>query len=298
MISKYFRNTRWYYFYRFIKWKLGDKSPLVAAIKITQRCNIKCTHCPWKNKILNELKTDEWKKIIKRLFEFGCTVLTFEGGEPALRKDLNELINYSHKLGLKTIVVTNGTQDISNISPNVFWFSVDGLKESHDRIRGKGVFEKMFETVKNNQNKKIILLTTISKTNYKDLENICKLFSPIVYGFLFHFLYPYKEAKDVALSKKEKIKVANKLKNNFNILNSKSYLKSISTGWKCYPWSLIVVTADGNFPRGCMVEHLEPCNCDQCDMGCYGEITQALQLKQDAWKFFREVAEIPLRLFW
>jgi hypothetical protein len=103
----------------------------------------------------------------------------------------------------------------------------------------------------------------------------------------------------MALKKAERIKVANKiikLKRKYKILNSESYMKAISTRWKCYPWSLIVVTADGKFPKGCMVEHLEPCNCEECDMGCYGEISQALQMKQDAWEFFREAAGIPLRL--
>lgn len=86
------------------------------------------------------------------------------------------------------------------------------------------------------------------------------------------------------------------MKRKYKILNSVSYMKAIEKRWKCYPWSLIVVTADGKFPKGCMVEHLEPCNCEECDMGCYGEITQALHMKQDAWKFFRDVAGIPLRL--
>lgn len=107
-----------YYFYRFVKWKLGDKSPIVASLKITQRCNLRCTHCSWKNKITEELPTKQWKEIIKDVWDRGCRVVVFEGGEPTLRIDLKELIEYSSNLGLKSIVVTNGTQDLTEITPN------------------------------------------------------------------------------------------------------------------------------------------------------------------------------------
>src|SRR3990172_2935861 len=119
--SSMLRNNRFYYFYRFFKWKIGDRSPLVAAIKITQKCNLRCTHCPWKNRILSDLSTEKWKLIIKDLWDKGCTVLTFEGGEPTIRNDLKELLDYSSDLGFKTIVVTNGTQEITDINPDRLW---------------------------------------------------------------------------------------------------------------------------------------------------------------------------------
>jgi MoaA/NifB/PqqE/SkfB family radical SAM enzyme len=293
------KDSFFYYFFRFIKWKFGEKSPIIASLKVTQKCNLSCSHCPWKNKILADLPFDEWKKIIRRVCSLGCTVVTFEGGEPTLRSDLQDLIDYASFLGLKTIVVTNGTQDISKIAPDRVWISIDGYGEAHDQIRGKGTFEKALETIKKNQDKKIVTLTTISKTNYQDIELLCEALFKYVHGFVFSFLYPYGDTKDIALGKREKMQVSEKiiaLKRKYNnILTSRSFLNSVGKGWKCYPWALISVTADGKFSRGCMVEHLEPCNCELCDMACYGELAQAMKLKFDAARFFMDVAGANLK---
>jgi MoaA/NifB/PqqE/SkfB family radical SAM enzyme len=283
------KKNNWYYLYRLIRWKLGDRSPVVASLKITQNCNLSCTHCPWKNKIHFELSTEQWKKIIEQVRNRGCTLVTFEGGEPTLRSDLQELIEYGSELGLSTLVVTNGTRDITSIMPDRIWVSIEGLEKANDQIRGRGTFKKAFETLKKNQKKNIVTLTTISKTNYQDLEEMCETLSPYVHGFIFSFLYPYGDTKDQALSPAERSKVAERilvLKERFNVLNSASYLKAVGKGWKCYPWGLICATADGRFQDGCMVRHLEPCNCKECDMACYGELAQAIDMKKDALRFF------------
>lgn len=293
------KDSFFYYFLRFIKWKFGEKSPIIASLKVTQKCNLTCSHCPWKNKIHSDLPTDKWKEIIKRIWSLGCTVLTFEGGEPTLRTDLQELMEYASFLGLKTIVVTNGTRDISKITPDRIWISIDGYGDTHDRIRGKGTFEKALETIKKNRDKKIVTLTTISKTNYQDIELICESLAQHIHGFVFSFLYPYGNIKDLALGKPAKIQVSKKItelkKKYKNILTSKSFLNSVGKRWKCYPWALTSVTADGKFSKGCMVEHMEPCNCELCDMACYGELAQAMKMKLDAARFFRDIAGANLK---
>jgi len=283
------KKNKWYYLYRLIRWKLGDKSPILASLKVTQNCNLSCSHCPWKNNIHNELSTEQWKKILEKVRDRGCTLVTFEGGEPTLRPDLQELIEYGSELGLSTLVVTNGTRDLASIKPDRIWISIEGLEEVNDQIRGHGTFKKAFKTLKNNRERMIATLTTISRTNYQDLEQMCETLSPYVHGFIFSFLYPYRQTEDQALSPEERRKVAERiiaLKKSYNVLNSVSYLNAVGKGWKCYPWALICATADGRFQDDCMVRHLEPCNCKECDMGCYGELAQAMKIKTDALSFF------------
>jgi hypothetical protein len=42
------------------------------------------------------------------------------------------------------------------------------------------------------------------------------------------------------------------------------------------------IDCDGKIHHGCTVEQIEPCNCSNCDMACYGELSQAFNLKKDA----------------
>jgi len=289
------KKNNWYYLYRLMRWKLGDRSPIVASLKVTQNCNLSCSHCPWKNKIHSELSTEKWKKIIEQVKNRGCTLVTFEGGEPTLRSDLQELIDYASELGLSTLVVTNGTRNIAGIKPDRIWVSIEGLEKANDEIRGQGTFKKAFETLKKNQKKTIVTLTTISQTNYQDLEQMCETLSPYVHGFTFSFLYPYADTKDQALPASERVKAAERilaLKERYNVLNSVSFLKAVGKGWKCYPWALTCATADGRFQDDCMVRHLEPCNCKTCDMACYGELAQAMRMKMDALGFFYDAAGV------
>ncbi len=61
-------------------------------------CNQKCLHCyacGQKQAEVQELSTQEWKKIIDKCKEAGIPQLTFTGGEPTMRSDLVELIHYA-----------------------------------------------------------------------------------------------------------------------------------------------------------------------------------------------------------
>ncbi|MBQ7060482.1 MAG: radical SAM protein [Clostridia bacterium] len=61
-------------------------------------CNQKCVHCYAAGQARaeeKELSTEQWKAVIDRLRAAGVTQVTFTGGEPTLRPDLFELIDYS-----------------------------------------------------------------------------------------------------------------------------------------------------------------------------------------------------------
>lgn len=294
------RKNRFYYYYRAFKWRiLKDRSPIVAAIKITQRCNLKCKHCTWSNKVTRDLPFAEWKDIIDRLYEQGVTTIAIEGGEPTLYRDISGIVEYIKSKNMYVIFITNGTRDISGIDPDVFWISIDGMKESHDEMRGKGVFEKAISTLKKNHNKKIIALATISKTNAEDIEPMCRYFSQnnLLHGLMFHFEYPYSDIKDTALNTGERRKVAQRmieLKKKYpKLMNSVSYLKSVGNKKKCYPWLLVSVTADGKQRNDCMIKHIEECNCSECDLGCYGELSRMYEINRDSARFWSENFGLP-----
>ena len=153
-----------------------------------RRCNLACIHCysDSANKSYpGELTTLEAEKMIQGLAEFKVPVLLFSGGEPLLRKDLFHLNDYARKLGLRTVISTNGTlinpKTALKIKEGGFDYvgvSLDGIGQNNDYFRGKkGAFKFALEGIRNlvRAKQKVGLRFTITRHNYQDLKAIFKL---------------------------------------------------------------------------------------------------------------------------
>jgi radical SAM protein with 4Fe4S-binding SPASM domain len=84
-------------------------APLRMDLALTFKCPNNCIHCyaggPHET---GELSTDQWKEVIDRLSQIGVFIVTFTGGEPTLREDLPELLQYAQNKGMVTGLITNG----------------------------------------------------------------------------------------------------------------------------------------------------------------------------------------------
>ena len=118
------------------------KTPLFCGHKLTYNCNLKCKMCPFWKRTNQDLNTEKEKAILRKIHDSGVFAIAFEGGEPLLRKDLAEILAYSHSLSLHTSLITNGTllessiDEIASSINGVVYVSLDGLEKIHDAIRG------------------------------------------------------------------------------------------------------------------------------------------------------------------
>ena len=75
------------------------------------QCNQKCRFCYAAGQCKSasrELGTDEWKRVIDKLWDARVPMLTFTGGEPTMREDLPELVGYAKRF--VTRLNTNGVR--------------------------------------------------------------------------------------------------------------------------------------------------------------------------------------------
>ena len=89
----------------------GLGMPLWLVLELTYRCPLKCPWCSNPvdfERYRNELSTEEWKGVLKRGRELGAVQLGFTGGEPMLRRDLEELVEEADRLGYYTNLITSG----------------------------------------------------------------------------------------------------------------------------------------------------------------------------------------------
>lgn len=89
------------------------KYPSHSEIALTCRCQNRCDFCssshPLPGKEFKEMTAAQVKLIIDKIYkDVKVTSISFTGGEPTLRKDLPELIEYASSRGMRTNLVTNG----------------------------------------------------------------------------------------------------------------------------------------------------------------------------------------------
>ena len=87
--------------------------PNVAALELTYRCNHRCLFCscPWESDETYkkaELKAEEWFSVIDELMKNGVSAFTLTGGEPLMREDLMQIIEYILQKGASLNMISNG----------------------------------------------------------------------------------------------------------------------------------------------------------------------------------------------
>lgn len=130
MTSKFFRRT--------LRNLIFRNQPYFAHLALTHRCNLKCRFCHVTEKRFEELGTAGMKRVVDVLDEAGVAVISISGGgEPLLRDDFDEIINYASGRGLYVKLTSNGTmprvkyERLLRSRVDEIGISLDGVK-GHD----------------------------------------------------------------------------------------------------------------------------------------------------------------------
>ena len=130
--------------------------PLRVGLQLTKHCNMRCNYCYADfeaYKTAKELSSEEIYNIIDELYAQGCRWIWFLGGEPMIRKDFGEIIDYVHRKGMFCDMNSNGVLiNESNLSTvkklDGVAISIDGDEETNDFYRGEGMYKKAIAAVK------------------------------------------------------------------------------------------------------------------------------------------------------
>jgi pseudo-rSAM protein/SPASM domain protein len=164
----------------------------VVVWNVTKQCNLYCDHCYAAADTTvadGELSTAEGKALLRDLAEFGVPVVLFSGGEPLVRDDIEELVAYASKLGIRPVLSTNGTlitpsraRALRDAGLQYAGISVDGLPERNDAFRGQeGAFDSAVQGIEHclNAGLKTGLRYTITEATAPDLEGVVDLLTDV-----------------------------------------------------------------------------------------------------------------------
>ena len=162
------------------------RGPLCVSFEITYCCNARCRHCHLGGPVQEERASpEEFGRIARNLKP---VVAQVSGGEPLLRKDVEDIVRAIRRPGRAPFIVltTNGsllTKDkharLRDAGVEEFSLSLDYPDERHDEFRGiPGLFGKIRDlasALKGNGDSGITLSCVIQRDNFRELVKLAEL---------------------------------------------------------------------------------------------------------------------------
>ena len=162
----------------------GLRAPVNVTWEITLKCNLHCAHCLSDAGTTsgNELTTGECRQLVDQLTALKVFQVNIGGGEPFMRKDFLDLLDYCHEKDLVTCVSTNGmlidnglAKRLSRLKMLYLQVSLDGATpEVNDQIRGKGTYKKILNAIEclASQGAAFSINAVLTRLNFPQLESL------------------------------------------------------------------------------------------------------------------------------
>jgi len=258
--------------------------PHHAQWLITRKCNYRCVGCNvWKEQDENELSTEEIKKGLDILKEAGIVELVISGGDPLLRPDIAEILDYAADRFVTT-VYDNGSMAAKKLDAlrkvDFVAISIDSLDAAkNDAIKAvPGALKNALHAVETLQKEgiRVAVTPTISQKNLYEIVDITKHFT--AKGIpVWYCLYSYDTSVDdkqlfrigkandefVITDKQAMVNLCDEImammKTNKNILMTKGLLRALRSlymekeerTWKCQALNLFLVVDHLGRISGC-----------------------------------------------
>ena len=191
-------------FYWFIRsWQLqlnNSRDIRFIQINITNACNLKCIHC-CRHDVLSKksryMSLEEIKLVLDK-FEIIQSKMNLyndikwihiSGGECTLHPEFFDIMEYVISKFEKIKILTNLTflnDDLLSFYKKykeklIIQVSIDGVEETHDKIRGRGMFQKSFNNIKTllEHDINVTIKFTSNNLNYKEFDSVYELMSSL-----------------------------------------------------------------------------------------------------------------------
>lgn len=180
----------------FVLWKKDlMRNPQLKHLflEVTSRCNARCDHCGSRcdgNEQGKEISGEVLKNALIEIaahYDPNDVFLNVTGGEPLMRKDLFDIMEFATMLGYKWGMTSNGmlitptiVEKLEKAGMSTISVSIDGLEKTHEEFRHvPNCYEKILKGIRLMQKSNIIqtvqVTTVVNKKNISELEELYQL---------------------------------------------------------------------------------------------------------------------------
>ena len=261
---------------------LGQRRPLLAGVKLTHRCNLRCPACPFWRRPAPDLTFVQALDALDSMYDRGARLVIFEGGEPFLWRDgdrtLEDLVRIARKRYYAVGITTNGTLPLET-SADMVWVSLDGPREVHDHYRGQS-YDRIMANIAAARHPRVMANVTISRLNRPHIAELVRELKGRVRGITIQFSYPYEDGEDLTVTPEERRAVLDELialkREGYPLLDSYGVLERLKDNtWRCHDWLLANVEPDGHIFYGCYLKGRGAVDCRKCGFAAHAELSRA-----------------------
>ncbi len=167
-----------------------DERPLLICWETTKACLLACRHCranAVRKSLPSELTLKEGINLIDQLVDFGkpYPTLVLSGGDPLMRPDIQNLIEYSAGRGLRvalspavSLLKPQSLERIAGLGLKAVSISLDGAREeTHDWLRGPGNYQLTLKAIADavELGMRIQVNTVVMRRNVEELADVFHL---------------------------------------------------------------------------------------------------------------------------
>jgi radical SAM protein with 4Fe4S-binding SPASM domain len=159
-----------------------NRSPVPSLryleLQITNRCNLQCRHCYIGEDSHQDLSRKRIQKVLEEFEEIQGLRLLLSGGEPLLHPYFWEMNEILRDYAFRSVLLSNGTLISKEVAQKLrvheVQISLDGMKEGHESLRGKGTFEKTIMAIDHLQeaNIRVSVATMIHRRNLPEFDQL------------------------------------------------------------------------------------------------------------------------------
>lgn len=243
----------------YIRNRTSKSSPVILAHMVTYRCNMRCNYCNYWQWNSEEMNTEEIAGALKEAADADIAVYSATGGEPLLRRDIEEILRLSKDNGFYTMVVTNGLLlKGKRFDADLVTVSLDTLhREKFYGITGVDALQDVLDAVEwASDHYKVTINTVLHEGNLGELDELAGFAESMGAGITFEPVSSYFEGCP-ELDHEELSRTAGRLlelKKEYKcILNSKAYLNLLYEGgtFNCLSHLLLRLDPDGSVTAPC-----------------------------------------------
>lgn len=264
---------------------LTRRKPFLASYKLTYRCNLRCQQCPFYTLESPDPTFEQACSLLDKLYSRGSRMVVFEGGEPMLWHDRNyrvkDLVTYARQRFFSVGMTTNGTLPL-NVPTDVLWVSIDGLRETHNTLRGAPIFDQVIANARASRHQRLFAHVTVNAINADEIPALLPFLNDIFRGITLQFYYPYNHQDTLFLDfeRRERLldQVVQLKYGGIRVLNSDAALQALKhNNWTCRDKLIDNANPDGTLSQGCYLKGRADIDCARCGFSPHTEISLACQ---------------------